>query len=1448
MKKTLLLFMLFIASIPMLFSQEGVCNFTATNISGGIIANVKINEAPANVEDIISAYDPNGICAGNVLLFDYGGQTFCSLQVYGDDTTTPDEDEGMNEGETIVFKLWIAATGEVLDHPMDLDPVEGWNTTLTGQPVPGWDFADGKVINFMRDGGGEPVPGCMDATACNYNSAATEDDMSCVLASGCDTCSGETDGTGTVVDNPEAGEACDDGDANTENDAIQEDCSCAGDEIVIVDEDSDECATAVNISLAFTEECEMAGPYEQGDATTNPLDPELGCIENPVYDGTTWYSFVVPDNIADGNPTDYVISTGAFADCTSNPLEGNADTQIAVYDGTDGCPSATAVSIACNDDFSENAPYVSSLQVTLTPGDQYYIMVETFGSLSGEFCFYIQPLANFATGGTKDCAMCDDGICNLVIGESFTRCPGDCPCDASFDPTVINDGIPGMSLDYNVYCPEDVGGNAADGGVYIPFVISSSNVPMGPDNVTFLNSTLTSTVGSLFNFVISGSGPATPTPLGDATQNVTLLYLSQADIDAVNGGAQIVLEFTDESGGCNIVAPVDVDLSTADCGGGGTEGCTTEGACNYNPDATIDDGSCNVPDAAACEACDGDTIIVNDADGDGVCDADEVPGCTDMNACNFDATATDDDGSCTTEVDCAGECGGTATEDCDGVCGGDANAGADCTTGDGTPGKYNGDCECIPGDVPGCTNMNACNFDSAATVDDESCIVVEAGSITLANGSMETSICVSDDVDEPVDIAVVDGGQGPNGAWVITDTDLNILALPDAPPFTLDGAGAGTCLIWWVTFDDLAGADVGENAGDLTGCFALSNSLTVSRLEDCGDIPGCMDMGACNFDPEATVDDGSCAENDCAGVCDGDAVAGSPCTDVNGNESAYAADCSCPEAPDEIVGCMDETACNFDPAATIEGDCYELDCAGDCNGTATEDCAGECNGSATEDCEGVCGGDAVPGASCGGDMPGVYNSDCECIDDPEDVEGCMDMDACNFDPAATIDDGSCEELDCAGDCGGSATEDCEGVCGGAAVVGADCDDGNPDTVDDAYNGDCECEGRDDTIDDCMSEAGNLTLVEGGAYGGMNYICAGDCASVSAGDFLLDAGQGVKIVWHTDGEISETNFPPANVIGSGSFYCNEGGVKETVYATAFGALKDAEDEIDYTDYCLTFSNTIAITFLAPIEITVTEDCDAANGNFTFNLSVDGGLPECIPGESYTVSGDYFNGEIAPGETQSVGPIPDGTEFSVSVTDPNGCTATYTDEVSCSKLPITLEVFNGEAINQGNLLKWVTSTEINNDYFSLQASTNGVDFTTIARIEGQGNSNTPVAYEHLDRAAAKGATYYQLIQTDYDGTQSKSKVIQVMRGEAAFNITDLRPVPATDMLTIQFVAPEDNTINIELFDLIGHTLRKLQHTSDGGITQMDINVDQLPAGVYFISLISNTDKVTQKFVIE
>ena len=97
-----------------------------------------------------------------------------------------------------------------------------------------------------------------------------------------------------------------------------------------------------------------------------------------------------------------------------------------------------------------------------------------------------------------------------------------------------------------------------------------------------------------------------------------------------------------------------------------------------------------------------------------------------------------------------------------------------------------------------------------------------------------TTICI-DGVADPINVAIDDAGIGANATWVITDAAATILALPAGPPFDLDGAGPGQCLIWLVNSDDPNFAPaVGDDAAAAVAaatCAALSNPITVDRIE-----------------------------------------------------------------------------------------------------------------------------------------------------------------------------------------------------------------------------------------------------------------------------------------------------------------------------------------------------------------------------------------------------------------------------------------------------------------------------------------------------------------------------------------------------------------------------------------------------------------------------------------
>ena len=110
---------------------------------------------------------------------------------------------------------------------------------------------------------------------------------------------------------------------------------------------------------------------------------------------------------------------------------------------------------------------------------------------------------------------------------------------------------------------------------------------------------------------------------------------------------------------------------------------------------------------------------------------------------------------------------------------------------------------------------------------------------TLTGGPFE--FCVGDSVADHVSGIVLEGATGASSQYVVTDSENMILGLPPHPDsVNFDGAGAGTCLIWHLSYDgDVGGLELNGNLGDLTGCFGLSNAVAVIRNQpEGGELTG----------------------------------------------------------------------------------------------------------------------------------------------------------------------------------------------------------------------------------------------------------------------------------------------------------------------------------------------------------------------------------------------------------------------------------------------------------------------------------------------------------------------------------------------------------------------------------------------------------------------------------
>lgn len=198
---------------------------------------------------------------------------------------------------------------------------------------------------------------------------------------------------------------------------------------------------------------------------------------------------------------------------------------------------------------------------------------------------------------------------------------------------------------------------------------------------------------------------------------------------------------------------------------------------------------------------------------------------------------------------------------------------------------------------------------------------------------------------------------------------------------------------------------------------------------------------------------------------------------------------------------------------------------------------------------------------------------------------------------------------------------------------------------------------------------------------------------------------------------------------------------------------------------------------------------------------------------------------------------GTLVVMNVVDP-------TDAGSCgydmrapapAALPVELIDFWGIKNKFSIDLTWFTASEKNNDYFSIQFSQNGKDFSEIGTVQGNGNSEDKQVFHFNHQNPVNGINYYRLEQFDLDGTTHFSKTIAVRFVKDW--LASIYPNPVVgDILTLNLTADESQAIDLMIFNVGGRLVNTFQFNLENGLNQQKINTGHLSKGFYTL-VVSN-----------
>lgn len=324
-------------------------------------------------------------------------------------------------------------------------------------------------------------------------------------------------------------------------------------------------------------------------------------------------------------------------------------------------------------------------------------------------------------------------------------------------------------------------------------------------------------------------------------------------------------------------------------------GCNDVNACNYNPYANTDDGSCEFAE----EYYNCDNNCISDIDLDGICDELDDTGCTNSEACNYNPYASIDDGNCELALEymnCDGECFNDT--DSDGIC--DEN------------------------EIFGCTNPFATNYNPLATNNDGSCefdanctmpVLEEINTglnmtVILSSGAISSIASLGDEL-----IIIATSGQSGNTLgyqYINGPQDAIAIWGDDVTTTAIDGALANEEILFQLIADDIMYSITPNEQ-----IYFLANDIGFVLEFDYNFLcniatSGCTDEAACNYNAFASEDNGSCEYAEDYYDCDGNCLTDS---DEDG---------VCDE--NEVPGCSDPFATNYDSNATEMDDCMYTSC------------------------------------------------------------------------------------------------------------------------------------------------------------------------------------------------------------------------------------------------------------------------------------------------------------------------------------------------------------------------------------------------------------------------------------------------------------------------------------------------------------------------------------------
>ncbi|MEP7264967.1 MAG: hypothetical protein ABI772_10740 [Bacteroidota bacterium] len=208
----------------------------------------------------------------------------------------------------------------------------------------------------------------------------------------------------------------------------------------------------------------------------------------------------------------------------------------------------------------------------------------------------------------------------------------------------------------------------------------------------------------------------------------------------------------------------------------------------------------------------------------------------------------------------------------------------------------------------------------------------------------------------------------------------------------------------------------------------------------------------------------------------------------------------------------------------------------------------------------------------------------------------------------------------------------------------------------------------------------------------------------------------------------------------------------------------------------------------------------------------------------------------GAVSTSGTIASGTVTTNTTTSSFG-SFTLGSSTTNNALPVELILFTVEPEGMKAKIGWRTASEKDNDFFTVERSSDGRNFEIIGTVRGAGTSSQMNDYIYTDENPLPQISYYRLKQTDFNGhfEYFDPKSLTMEKTQQEFRLISANPNPFIDELNIKYFSPEEMQVDFKMLRVDGTTVLVKMVTIENGESSFRVeDAGSFIPGIYIIAI--------------